>query len=70
MSTKRSRHDKPEKSKKSSRFKSATHGPFISENTKYKLSILYKKQIISGRTMGLSNFEHLNFVQVLKANYL
>ena len=71
MSGKRSRHNKPEKSKKiDSKPKSSSHGPFVSENAKFKHSILCKKQIISGRSVLLADFEHLNLAQIFRANSL
>ena len=60
MSGKRSRHDKPDKPRKiDSRPKLSSHGLFVFENAKFKHSILYKKQIISERTVVLADFEHV-----------
>jgi len=43
---------------------------FVSENAKYIYLIIYKKQIISGCSVVLADFEHLNLAQILRANSL
>ena len=71
MSSKRPRSDKHDKSKKPDpKAKPSNLCTFVSENARYKHSILCKKQIMSSRTVMINDFEHLILGQILRANRL
>ena len=44
--------------------------PFISKNASYKFSVIHNKHVISGRTVVLADFEHLNLSSILNTSSL
>ena len=43
---------------------------FVSQNAQQKFSIIHHKNLISGRTIILADFEHLNLGQILSTSSL
>ena len=39
--------------------------PFVSQNASHRFFVLHNKHLISGRTVVLADFEHLNFANFL-----
>ena len=39
--------------------------PFVSQNASHKFSVVHNKHVISGRTVMLADFEHLNLASIL-----
>jgi len=68
MSSKYPRTEKSDKFKQpeSSRFKPL----FVSKNAKYKHSVISKKDVISGHSVVLADFEQLNLANILRSNSL
>ena len=44
--------------------------PFISQNASHRFFQIHNKIVISGRTVVLSDFEHLNFANILSSSSL
>jgi len=43
---------------------------FVSQNTSHRFSVLHIKHVISGRSVVLADFEHLNLVNILNTSSL
>ena len=43
---------------------------FVSQNAQQKFSIIHHKNVISGRTVVLADFDHLNSAQILSTSSL
>ena len=43
---------------------------FVSQNASHNYSIIHNKHVISGRTVVLANFNHLNLAQILRTSSL
>jgi len=43
---------------------------FVSQNASQKYSIIHHKHVISGRTVVLADFDHLNLAQILRSSSL
>ena len=43
---------------------------FVSQHASHKFSVIHKKHVISGRSVVLANFEHLNLVAILSTSLL
>ena len=61
--SKRSRSEKGKTPKSSS-------NPFVSQNASHRFSIIHNKHVISGRTVVLTDFEHLNLATILSTSSL
>ena len=61
--SKRLRSEKGEQPESSS-------NPFVSQNVSYRFSVLHNKYVISGRTVVLADFEHLNLANILNTSSL
>jgi len=48
----------------------SSSNPFISQNASHKFSVLHNKHVISGRTIVLADFEHLNPANILNTSSL
>ena len=68
MSPKRSRTEKSDKLKQPESFR--YNSLFVSKNAKFKHSVICKKNVISGRSVVLADFEHLNLANILRSNSL
>ena len=68
MSSKRPRTEKYEKSKKPESSKSKPISEFVSQNVRFKHSIINKKHIISDCSVVLADFEHLNPSNILRTS--
>jgi len=61
--SKRSRSEKSKTPESSS-------NPFISQNASHRFSVIHNKHVISGRTVVLADFEHLNLTTILSTSSL
>jgi len=48
----------------------SSSSPFISQNASHRYTIIHNKHVISGRTVVLSDFEHLNLANILSTSSL
>ena len=44
--------------------------PFISQNAPHRFFVIHKKHVISGRTVVLADFKHLNLANILNTSSL
>jgi len=44
--------------------------PFVSQNASHRFSVIHNKHVISGRTVVLPDFEHLNLANILNMSSL
>ena len=61
--SKRTRSDKEKTLKSSS-------NPFVSQNASHRYTLISSKNVISGRTLVLSDFKHLDLVNILGSSSL
>ena len=66
MSSKRPKIEKSKQPESSSKPKNI----FVSENAMYKHLIICNKPVISGRSVILSDFDHLDLTAILKTGFL
>ena len=48
----------------------SSSNPFFSQNASYRFSAIHNKTVISGRTVVLGDFEHLNLTAILRTSSL
>ena len=48
----------------------SSSNPFISQNASHRFSVIHNKHVISGRTVVLADFEHLNLATILNTSSL
>ena len=48
----------------------SSSNPFISQNALHRFSVIHNKHVISGRTVVLADFEHLNLASILNTSSL
>ena len=48
----------------------SSSNPFISQNASHRFSVIHNKHVISGRTVVLADFEHLNLASILNTSSL
>ena len=46
----------------------SSSNPFVSQNASHRFSIIHNKYVISGRTIVLADFEHLNLANILNTS--
>jgi len=48
----------------------SSSNPFVSQNASHRFSVIHNKHVISGRTVVLADFEHLNLAAILSTSSL